>query len=101
MYIFKRYVKITKIYSLVDEHFTDSTENAHVKKMVDDIMHHKLLDMVLDELDDEKKTHVLAHIDNEISHDSLITDLKDWIEDFEAKVEARIKEAEAEILKLI
>jgi hypothetical protein len=100
-YIFRKYVKIEKIHAIVDEHFEDSGENADMKKVVDDIMHHHLMDLVLDSLDETKRTHFLANVDNDITHDSLLSDLHEWIEDFEAKIHSRIQEVEKEILALL
>ena len=100
-YIFEDIIQTDSIFLVIEHHFEDIAEKDYMKNVVRDTIHHKLLDMVLDELDHEKRMEFLAEIDEEKNHPSLLERLKVWIENFEEKLHFRAKEAEDEMLKLI
>jgi hypothetical protein len=100
-YIFEDIVETQSILLIIEEHFEDAAERTHMKNLVKDTIHHKVLDLVLDELDAEHKLLLLAGIEDETQHQSLLERLKDWIEGFEDKIRFRAKEAETELIQLI
>jgi hypothetical protein len=100
-YIFEEIIKDKTIFVLIEEHFTDVEERDHIKSIVNDTFHHKLVDAVLDELDQAQRLLFLAEVDDEKKHEPLLDKLRYWIEDLEVKLHLRAKEAEDEMLKLI
>jgi hypothetical protein len=99
-YIFENIVKTESIFLIVEEHFEGATEREHLKNIIRDTMHHQLVDLVLDELDFEKKTLFLMELDDETKHQNLLERLTGWIENFEEKLHLRARDAEAEMLSL-
>jgi hypothetical protein len=100
-YIFDDIIEIESIFLIIEEHFDDDVEKAYMKNVTRDIIHHRLMDMVLDELDVEKKMIFLAGVEDENEHQSLLERLRGWVDDFEEKIRGRAKEAETEIMLLI
>lgn len=100
-YFFETIAKTENVYLLIDQHFEDGLENAQMKNVVKDILHHKLLDLVLDELSSEQQTTFLIEIEDQENHIGIVGKLREWISDFEDKVQIKVKEVEAEILSLI
>lgn len=100
-YIFEKIINTGEIFIIIESHFDDPDEQEHIKTLVRDTIHHKLVDMVLDELEEENKALFLKDIDNEEKHQSLLDQLKSWIENFEEKLHLKAKEAESEIMTLI
>jgi hypothetical protein len=100
-YIFEEIISTENIFLVIEKQFKDAEEKEYMKNIVKDTMHHKLMDLVLDELDAEKRIYFLAAVEDEEKHPSLLEKLKEWIENFEEKVHLKAKESEDEILKLI
>jgi len=100
-YIFEEIIKTDEIFMIIEQHFEETTEKEYMKHLVKDTMHHKLLDLVLDELDEDRKIIFLAGADNESEHKGLLDKLKAWVDNFEDKLSHRAKEAEAEMVNLI
>ncbi len=100
-YFFETIAKTEDVYLLIDQHFDDEAENTQMKSVVKDILHHKLLDLVLDELSSEQQTTFLIEIEDQENHIGIVSKLREWISDFEDKVQIKVKEVEAEILSLI
>jgi hypothetical protein len=100
-YIFDDIVKTESVFLIIERHFDDAEEKERMKDVIRDTIHHKLLDLILDELDVEKRMLFLAGVENENEHQSLLERLKDWITDFDEKVRLKAKEAETEIIALI
>jgi hypothetical protein len=97
-YIFKHYLRIERVFIKVDEHFTDANENSQVKVMIEEAMHHRLLDLVLDELEESKRSVLLEELENEFKHTDLILEIRQLVDNFEEKMLVRAKEAEQEFL---
>jgi hypothetical protein len=100
-YIFEEITRTETIYRLIDETCETQADKDHLVTVVKDTVHHKLVDMVLDELTDEQKLHFLEHIDDEAAHPTLLETLKKWVVDFETKLSSKAKEAEDELLLVI
>jgi len=100
-YIFEDIIETESIFLVIEEHFEDDAEKEYMKNVIRDTIHHKLMDLVLDELDAEKKVIFLAGVEDENEHRSLLERLKDWVDDFEEKIHLRAKEAEIEMIDLI
>ena len=100
-YIFEDIIKTESIFLIIEEHFEDDEEKEYMKNVIRNTIHHKLMDLVLDELDVEKRMIFLAGVEDENEHQSLLEKLKNWIDSFEEKIHLRAKEAETEIIDLI
>ena len=100
-YIFDEIIETEIIFKVIDEKCPDKKEKEYLVALVKDTIHHKVVDFVLDELDEEKQIIFLSKLDDEESHKGTIEKLKEWIEDFEVKVGTKVKEAEAELISLI
>jgi len=100
-YIFEDIIETESIFLIVEKHFEDDVEKEHMKNLIRDTVHHKLMDLVLDELDAEKRVIFLAGVGDENEHQSLMGRLKEWIDGFEEKIRIRAKEAETEMIALI
>jgi hypothetical protein len=100
-YIFEEIIKTENVLVLIEKHFEDAEEQEYMKNVIRDTVHHKLLDLVLDELDAEQKLLFLAELEDENKHQNLLEKLKGWIGNFEEKLHLRAKEAETEMMKLI
>src|SRR5690349_4999544 len=100
-YLFENLVATDEIYLLIEQHCPDETERDYIFMIIKDTIHHKVVDLILDELDEEKRLFVMTNIDNVHQHENLLRSLSEWIEDFELKVLARIKETEKELIELI
>ncbi|OGC70020.1 hypothetical protein A2415_01520 [candidate division WWE3 bacterium RIFOXYC1_FULL_39_7] len=100
-YIFEEIIQTDNIFLIIEEHFDDDTEKEYMKNVIRDTIHHKLMDMVLDELDEEKRVLFLAEADDESKHPNLLERLKEWVDRFEDKIHSRAREAESEMINLI
>ncbi len=100
-YFFETIAKTEDVYLLIDQHFDDEAENTQMKNVVKDILHHKLLDLVLEELSSEQQTIFLIELEDQENHLGIVEKLREWISGFEDKVRLKVKEVEAEILSLI
>ncbi|MFH1295515.1 MAG: hypothetical protein ABIH84_02980 [bacterium] len=100
-YIFDDIVKIDHLFLIIEEQFEDDAEQAYLKNVIKDIIHHKLLDLVLDELDEEKKVIFLTGLEDENTHPNLLERLREWIDRLEEKICLKAREAETELIALI
>jgi hypothetical protein len=100
-YIFDEIIETKDIYLLIDKHAPDDKTKQYLVTVVKDVIHHKVVDLVLDELDEERKTIFIEEIEDETKHQGVLAKLKDWIVDFEQKAVNKIKEAEKELIELI
>lgn len=100
-FIFEEIIETESVFLIIEEHFEDDAEKEYMKNVVRDTIHHKLMDLVLDELDAEKKLIFLAGVEDENEHPSLLSRLREWVESFEEKIRLRAKEAETEMITLI
>ena len=100
-YIFEDIIETKDIYLVIDEHAPDDETKQYLITVVKDIIHHKVVDFVLDELDEEKKVIFIEKLDDESQHRDILGKLSSWIADFEQKVVSKVKEAEKELVKLV
>jgi len=100
-YIFEDIIETESIFLIIEKHFDDDAEKEHMKNVIRDTIHHKLMDLILDELDVEKRVVFLAGVEDENEHPSLLERLRDWIDSFEEKIRLKAKEAETEMIDLI
>lgn len=99
-YIFDEIIETKSIYIVIEKTFPDDKERQHMITVVKDIVHHKVVDMILDELDENKKLVFIEKLDDENQHRNILNDLSIWILDFESKVISKVKEAEKELLQI-
>lgn len=100
-YIFEDTIETKDIYLVIDEYTADNETKQYLITVVKDIIHHKIVDLVLDELDEEKKIIFIEKLDDESQHHDILSKLSGWITDFELKVVSKVKEAEKELVKLM
>jgi hypothetical protein len=100
-YIFEDIIETKRIFLVIEEHFEDDEEKEYMKNVVRDTIQHRIMDLILDELDAEKKLILLNSVEDENEHESLVERLRGWIDGFEDKIRLRAKEAETEIVNLI
>ncbi|MBU0649671.1 hypothetical protein KKG63_00500 [Patescibacteria group bacterium] len=100
-YIFDDIVKIDHLFLIIEQQFEDDAEKEYLKNVIRDTIHHKLLDLVLDELDEEKRMIFLTGLEDETAHPNLLERLKEWIDRFEEKICLKTQEAETELIMLI
>jgi hypothetical protein len=100
-YLFEELIITEEIYLLINNNAPSKSEKEHLLLLVKDIMHHKLVDLILDELPDAQKTEFLTKVDEERHHQYLLENLAKWIDDFESKIIKRAREAEKEMVDLI
>lgn len=100
-YIFEEIISTENILMIIEEHFEDASEKLYMRNLVQDIVHHKLMDLVLDELAHEQKLLFLQAVPNEDAHQEMLLSLREWIENFEEKLHNKTKESENEMLLLI
>lgn len=99
-YIFDEIVETKDIYLVIDENAPDEETRQYLITVVKDVIHHKVVDMVLDELDEEKKVFFIDQLEDENQYRSILSSLSTWILDFEAKVISKVKQTEKELLRV-
>lgn len=98
------YEEITQLTIITPETFgteADKNDVAEILEVVKSTVHHKVIDHILNELNDQMKEefiHILAKSD---SHSSTLNKLKIHIKDIEEKVIEVVKKAEQEIYDII
>lgn len=100
-YIFEDIIETKDIYLVIDEHAPDDETKQYLITIVKDVIHHKVVDLVLDELDEEKRVIFIEKLDDESQHQEILIKLSGWISDFEQKVVLKVKETEKELMKLM
>ncbi len=100
-YLFDELIETKDVYLIIDQSNPSAKDREYLVTIVKDTIHHKLVDLVLDELSSEQQMYFLEKIDNENHHPELLNKLGKWINDFELKVVRRVQEAEQEILELL
>ncbi len=100
-YIFEDIIETKNIYLVIDENCPDDETKQYLITVVKDVIHHKIVDLVLDELDEEKRVIFIEKLDDSAQHQEILSKLSGWISDFEHKVISRVKETEKELIKLI
>ncbi len=100
-YIFEEIISADNILMIIEEHFEDASEKLYMQNLVQDIVHHKLMDLVLDELDHEQKLLFLEAVTDEAMHQNMLIALGEWIKNFEQKVRQKVDESEEEMLNLL
>jgi hypothetical protein len=100
-YIFEEKVETSIVFEEASKKAESPEDERYLHAVLKDIFHHKLVDMVLDELTEAQKADFLSKIDDELLHDTILVDLKNWIMNFEIKLTQRIIEVEKELLGII
>lgn len=71
-------------------------EKIHILKMVDESIHHTILDAILSELSDEDKKTFLKHLDSE-NHDTVWDFVNSRIESIEEKIKKAADDIKTEL----
>lgn len=100
-YIFEEIISADNILMIIEEHFEDASEKQYMRNLIQDIVHHKLMDLVLDELEYEQKLLFLEAVSDESMHQYMLITLGNWIKNFEQKVKQKVDESEEEMLNLL
>jgi hypothetical protein len=100
-YIFEGIIETDQVLIKIDAVSETDDDREYLTTLVKDTLHHKIVDLILDELDEEKRLFFIAHLDDESKHLTLLSKLSEWIKDFEYKVVTTAKNAEKELLELI
>ncbi|OGC50224.1 hypothetical protein A2716_03375 [candidate division WWE3 bacterium RIFCSPHIGHO2_01_FULL_40_23] len=76
----------------------EETELDHLNHLAKSIIHHKTLDLILDELPDDCREEFLVILSEDEDHQTVLDYLKKSIKDFEVKLIEKVKEIELELM---
>jgi hypothetical protein len=103
-YLFEEIIEVKKISLVISANAKDDKDKKYLTELAKSTINHKVLDLILDELDPDKKQNFIKKYYDELGNTGvadIIKDLKKWITDFEKKVEKKVIEAEEELVQLI
>lgn len=93
-HFFSHLVEVDDLHSELENLELSDEEKIHILKLIDESIHHTILDAILSELSDEDKKEFLSHLDSE-NHDQIWEFVNGKIDNIEDK----IKQAASDIKK--
>lgn len=100
-YFFEEITEIKIINPKLQELEFDEEEIEYLLSLARSIAHHKVIDMILTELEESHKESFLERLAENHKWKELALNLKNQIKDFEGKVAEKVREVEEELLSLI
>jgi len=97
-HFYSEVISLEVVVTTLDELAMSPKEKEHLTLLAEEMLHHKILDMVLTELNEEdKKVFLLLLLDE--SHDQVWEHLTGKIEDLHTKLKSVAKEIEESLLE--
>lgn len=98
------YEEITQLTIITNDFFdkkADKKEVAEIIELAKSTVHHKVIDHVLSELDDQMKEEFIQLLEKRDTHKHTLEKLKEHIKDMEEKVIDVVRKAEKELHDII
>ena len=100
-FLFEEVIEIPDVNSKVSELEVSDEEKAYLLEVARSTIHHKVLDALLCDCDNDEKVYVLETIAIGNDNRTTLEVLKEKISDLEEKIINAVKDAEKELLELI
>lgn len=102
-YLFEEIIQIKTVHLKLNEMDLADQEKEELLEIMKSTVHHKVIDLILSELTDEEKEIFLEGVSTGQmdKNKQYLSVLKDRINNLEAKIKEKVKEAEAELILLL
>lgn len=95
-HFFNHLVKAEDLHEELEKLEMSTDEKIHIMKLIDESIHHTILDTILSELSDDDKKAFLSHLDSE-DHDQIWEFVNGKIENIEDKIKRAAEDIKSEL----
>lgn len=95
-HFFDHLVEVEDLHSELENLQMSDDEKIHILKLIDESIHHTILDAILSELSDEDKKAFLMHLDSD-DHDKIWDFVNEKIENIEDKIKKAAEDIKMEL----
>ncbi len=100
-YFFEEITEIKEITLFIESNCDDDHEKCELIDIVKETIHHKVLDSILDLLDQDQKEELLLLHYNKAENKTIVEKAKEWVAELEDVVKEKVREYEQELIASI